>query len=101
MADPTLVGANIDTFIGNARLNGDIPDNLADQIEELKRQSQEAEEDIPAPWRFAGEVLFIKPHGSGLQWRWILHSPSIHVHVGLGKLTHIVIWYSEPKRHQC
>jgi hypothetical protein len=90
MATPTLVGANIDTFIGNARLRSDFPENLADQLEDLKRQSQDTEEDLPTPWRFAGEVLFIKPHGAGRQWRWILHSPSIHVDMGLGKLTHIV-----------
>jgi hypothetical protein len=90
MADPTLVGANIDTFIGNARLRGDFPDALAAQLEELKRRSQDAEEDLPTSWRFAGEVLFIKPHGAGRQWRWILHAPSVHVDVGLGKLTHIV-----------
>jgi hypothetical protein len=87
---PRIVGANIDTFIGDARLNGAFPDGLADQLEDLKRRSQEAEEDLPAPWQFAGETLFIKPHGAGRQWRWILHSPSIHVDVGLGKLTHIV-----------
>jgi hypothetical protein len=90
MPSPHLVGANIDTFIGNARLNSDFSDELASQLEELKRQSQNTEEDLPTPWRFAGEVLFIKPHGAGRQWRWILHSPSIHVDVGLGKLTHIV-----------
>jgi hypothetical protein len=90
MPSPHLVGANIDTFIGNARLNGDFPEELAAHLEELKRQSQESEEDLPTLWRFAGEVLFIKPHGAGRQWRWILHSPSIHVDVGLGKLTHIV-----------
>jgi hypothetical protein len=87
---PQLVGQNIDTFIGNARVNADFPDELAAQLEDLKQRSQEAEEDLPTPWRFAGEVLFIKPHGAGRQWRWILHSPSIHVDVGLGKLTHIV-----------
>jgi hypothetical protein len=85
-----LVGQNIDTFIGNAHINRDFPEALAEQLEDLKRSSQEAEEDLPTPWQFAGEVLFIKPHGAGRQWRWILHSPSIHVDVGLGKLTHIV-----------
>jgi hypothetical protein len=89
-AQPCVVGQNIDTFIGNARVNGDFPVELADQLEELKRRSQETEEDLPTPWRFAGEVLFIKPHGAGRQWRWILHSPSVHVDVGLGKLTHIL-----------
>jgi hypothetical protein len=87
---PVLVGQNIDTFIGNARVNGEFPDELATQLEDLKRRSQEAEEDLPTPWQFAGEALFIKPHGAGRQWRWILHSPSIHVDVGLGRLTHIV-----------
>jgi hypothetical protein len=90
MSSPVLVGAKIDTFIGNARLNGDFSDALAEQLEDLKRRSQEAEDDLPTPWQFAGEALFIKPHGAGRQWRWILHSPSIHVDVGLGKLTHIV-----------
>src|SRR5690348_2207924 len=74
MSSPHLVGANIDTFIGNARLTGDFPDDLAAHLEELKRRSQEAEEDLPTTWQFAGEVVFIKPHGAGRQWRWILHS---------------------------
>jgi hypothetical protein len=88
--DPHLVGQNIDTFIGNARIKGEFPDELADRLEELKRRSQDAEEDLPTSWRFGGEVLFIKPHGAGRQWRWILHAPSIHVDVGLGRLTNIV-----------
>ena len=85
-----LVGQNIDTFIGNAKITGDLPDELADHLESLKKHSQEAEEDLPTSWQFAGEALFIKPHGAGRQWRWILHSPSIHVDVGLGRLTRIV-----------
>ena len=90
MPQLTIVGQNIDTFIGNARITTDFPDTLAEQVEEFKRRSQEAEEDLSTTWQFAGVVLFIKPHGAGRQWRWILHSPSIHVDVGLGKLTHIV-----------
>jgi hypothetical protein len=90
MSQPHLVGQNIDTFIGNARVTGDFTDEVADQLDELKGHGQEAEVDLPTPWQFAGEVLFIKPHGAGRQWRWIVHSPSIHVGVGLGRLTHIV-----------
>src|SRR6185437_8552963 len=86
-----LVGQNIDTFIGNAKITGDFPDELAAYLESLKKRSQEAEEDLPSSWQFAGEAVFIKPHGAGRQWRWILHSPSIHVDVGLGRLTHIVV----------
>src|SRR5262245_8639038 len=66
---PHLVGQNTDTFIGNARINGDFLAALAEQFEDLKRRSQEAEEDLLTPWQFAGEVLFIKPHGAGRQWR--------------------------------
>jgi hypothetical protein len=62
---PHLVGQNIDTFIGNARVNAEFPDELAAQLEDLKRRSQEAEEDLPTPWQFAGEVPFIKPHEAG------------------------------------
>jgi hypothetical protein len=87
---PQLVGQNIDTFIGNAKITGDFSEELADHLEGLKKHSQEAEEDLPTSWQFAGEALFIKPHGAGRQWRWILHSPSIHVDVGLGRLTRIV-----------
>ncbi len=86
----SVVGQNIDTFIGNARIHGDFPAALAEQLEDLKRRSQGTEEVIPTPWQFAGEVVFIKPHGAGRQWRWILHSPSLHLDVGLGRLTHIV-----------
>jgi hypothetical protein len=84
-----LLGANIDTLIANARI-GDFPVGLVHELEERKVQSQEMEEDLPTRFVFAGETLYIKPHGAGRQWRWILHSPSIHVDVGLGKLTHIV-----------
>lgn len=65
MSHCTLVGQNIDTFIWNARVGGEFPEALADQLEDLKRRSQEAEDDLPTPWQFAGEVLFVKPHGAG------------------------------------
>src|SRR5262249_43161342 len=38
----------------------------------------------------AGETLSIKAHGSGRQWRWILHCSSLHLDVGPGKLNGIV-----------
>jgi hypothetical protein len=47
---PHLAGQYIDTFIGNARLNGQFLDDLAARLEDLKRRSQEAEEDLPTPW---------------------------------------------------
>jgi hypothetical protein len=36
-ADPHVVGANFDTFIGNARLAGEFPNDLAHHLEDLKR----------------------------------------------------------------
>jgi hypothetical protein len=41
------------------------PDDRAAHLEEIKRQSQDAEEGLPISWRFAGEVLYIKPHRAG------------------------------------
>ena len=85
-----IVADNIDTLILNVKLRQDFPLELAQQLEVLKEASQEAEEDLVTDFTFASERLFIKPHGAGKQWRWILHSPSLHLDVGLGKQTQIV-----------
>jgi len=83
-----VVGANIDTWLINVK--GKLPDGLAEELDFLKEASQEADEDIPTRWSFAGETLFIRAHGSGRQWRWILHCPSPHLDIGRGKLNHII-----------
>jgi hypothetical protein len=85
-----IVADNIDTLILNVKLRQDFPLELAQQLDILKEASQDAEEDLVTDYTFAGERLFIKPHGAGKQWRWILHSPSLHLDVGLGKHTQIV-----------
>jgi hypothetical protein len=84
----TIVGANIDTWILNVQ--GDFPAELGDELDRLKDASQELEEDLATPWQFAGETLFIRAHGSGRQWRWILHCPSLHLDVGRGRLNGII-----------
>jgi len=78
-----IVADNIGTLILNFKLRQDVPPELAQQLDVLKEASQEAEEGIFTNYTFAGERLFIKPHGAGKQWRWILHSPSLHLDVGL------------------
>src|SRR6476620_3537791 len=83
-----VVGANIDTWLINVK--GKLPDGLAEELDFLKEASQEADEDVSTRWTFAGETLFIRAHGSGRQWRWILHCPSLHLDIGRGKLNHII-----------
>ncbi len=83
-----IVGANIDTWLINVK--GKLPDGSAEELDFLKEASQEADEDLPTRWTFAGETLFIRAHGSGRQWRWILHCPSLHLDIGRGKLNHII-----------
>jgi hypothetical protein len=83
-----IVGANIDTLLINVK--GNLPDGLADELDALKELSQETEEDVATSWAFAGETLFIRAHGSGRQWRWVLHCPSLHLDVGAGKLNGII-----------
>jgi hypothetical protein len=85
-----IVADNIDTLILNVKVRQDFPLELAQQLDVLKEASQDAEEDLVTDFTFANERLFIKPHGAGKQWRWILHSPSLHLDVGLGKHTQIV-----------
>jgi hypothetical protein len=80
-----IVADNIDTLILNVTLRQDFPLELAQQLDTLKEASQDAEEDLVTGYTFASERLFIKPHGAGKQWQWILHSPRLHLDVGLGK----------------
>ncbi len=84
----TVVGATIDTWIINVK--GELSKERADELDALKWASQEADEDLLTPWTFVGEPLLIKAHGSGRQWRWILHCPSLHLDIGTGKLNHII-----------
>jgi hypothetical protein len=63
-----IVADNIDTLILNVKLRQEFPLELAQRLDVLKEASQEAEEDIVTPHAFAGEQLFIKPHGAGKQW---------------------------------
>src|SRR5262249_27354520 len=80
-----VVAANVDTALYNIKL----PD-LPEELDALKAASQEADDDLPTRWTFAGETLSLKAHGAGRQWRWILHCPSLHLDVGPGKLNGIV-----------
>src|SRR5215813_8667775 len=83
-----IVGANVDTLILNVK--GELDGDLDAELDRVKQASQEADEDIPTSWTFAGEVLSIKAHGSGRQWRYILHCPSLHLDVGRGRPNGIV-----------
>src|SRR5215469_4776361 len=86
--EPTIVGANVDTWILN--VHGTLSPDLDEQLAAFKQASQEADEDIPTDWSFNGQTLYIKAHGSGRQWRYILHCPSLHLDIGRGKLNGIV-----------
>jgi hypothetical protein len=85
-----IVADNIDTLILNVKLRQDFPLEVAQLLDVLKEARQDAEEDLVTDYTFAGERFFIKPHGAGKQWRCILHSPSLHLDVGLGKHAQIV-----------
>jgi hypothetical protein len=83
-----LVAAGIDTEIIN--VHGNLPEELAVEFDELKRGAQDVEDDLATRFTFAGQTLFIKPHGSQRQWRWILHCPYLHLDLGPGKRNHII-----------
>jgi hypothetical protein len=90
MSNYRVVGANTDTWILNVKTGGEFPAELAEQLDGLKTASQEIEGDLATPWTFEGETLYIKAYGSGRQWRWILHCPSLHLDIGRGRLNHII-----------
>jgi hypothetical protein len=86
--NPLVVGANIDTWILNVK--GTLSASLDQQLDVFKAASQDAETDLATHWSFAGQPLYIKAHGSGRQWRWILHCPSLHLDIGRGRLNGII-----------
>src|SRR5260370_32689953 len=45
----------------------EFPLELAQQLDVLKEASQDADEDLVTDFAYAGERLFIKPHGAGKQ----------------------------------
>lgn len=81
--EPTIVGTNTDTLIISA--SGVFPDGVGAELDEYKTQAQELEDDVSTRFTFAGETFYCKPHGSQRHWRWILHCPSLHLDLGLGK----------------
>jgi hypothetical protein len=88
-----IVGANIDTWLINVCVPPQgyvFPADLEQRLDLLKEAAQQAEDDLATEWTFAGETLFIKPHGSQRQWRWILQCPSLHLDIGRGKHNHVV-----------
>jgi hypothetical protein len=60
--EPTLVGANIDTWILNVKTAGAFPTEFAEQLDELKAASQEIASDLATPWTFEGETLVTYGH---------------------------------------
>jgi hypothetical protein len=83
-----LVAAGIDTELINVQ--GNLPDELALELDELKQVAQDVEDDLATCFTFAGQTLFIKSHGSQRQWRWILHCPYLHLDHGAGNRNHII-----------
>ena len=87
----SVVGQNIDTFIGNARIHGDFPAALAEQLEDLKRRSRRTRKrsspprgSLPARSSSSSRMA-LDGNGAGSAAR-----PVFHLDVGLGRLTHIV-----------
>jgi hypothetical protein len=78
-----VVNRWIDTFILNVK--GQMPQELANQLQQYQDQAREQEEDVLTPWVFQGCPLAIKPHGSGHGWRWLLYSDDLHLQLGRGK----------------
>ena len=62
MADYAVVGANIDTWILNVK--GDLPEGLAEALDQLKEASQEADEDVSTSWCFAGDCAVVREPAS-------------------------------------
>src|SRR5579885_3833037 len=83
-----VVNRWIDTLILNVK--GQMPKELANQLQQYQDQAREQEAGIRTPWEFQGCALAIKPHGSGHGWRWLLYSDDLHLAIGKGTLNQTV-----------
>jgi hypothetical protein len=79
-----IVNFQIDTWVLNVK--GKLPDNgLADYLNRLQEGARDIESDLATEWTFRGMTLYIKPHGAGRQWRWLLYCGDHYLHLDLGK----------------
>ena len=87
----SIVNQHADTIILNVK--GPLPEGLAEELDRLKTIAQEAEDIVSTRWQFQGMTLFLRPNGSGRQWRWVLFCGDhyLHLEVGKGKLNGICV----------
>lgn len=88
MSELAVRASGVDTALFT--VSGEVPDDLALRLDQLKTTAQVAEDDVPTPLTFAGQTLYIKPHGSQRHWRWIVHCPALHVNLGRGKYNRVI-----------
>lgn len=67
----------------------ELSEELQEQLEALKKQAQEADEEVPTRWVFEDQTLFIQDKG-GSQFKWILKNDKITLCIGRGKKTGII-----------
>jgi hypothetical protein len=67
-------------------LKGQLPDDLDSQLHECQKVAKAFEQDAPTKWTYNNQVVYLKPHGAGKGWRYILYTPEVHFEVGTGKL---------------
>lgn len=80
-----VVNKRTDTLELNVK--GKLSEALDDELHQYQSLAKEAEGDIKTVWSFQDASLYIKPHGSGTQWLYILDVPGyFHLQVGRGRL---------------
>lgn len=79
-----ILNVRIDTLELNVKAK--LSDNLAAELTQYQDLAKDAETEVPTCWQFRGQTLYIRSHGAGHGWRWILSCPDLHVQMGNGKL---------------
>src|SRR5262249_38311532 len=67
----------------------ELSEELQEELEALKKQAQEADEEVPTRWIFEDQTLFMQDKG-GSQFKWILKNDKITLCIGRGKKTGII-----------
>lgn len=94
MGRVNIVNRGVDTLVVNVHCvdqagqprKGELNDTILGQLEQWKKEAQEASESIATTWVFQRVHLLMRPNGAGRgHWQWILISRLLNISVSRGK----------------
>ena len=68
----------------------ELDSKLQRQLDALQASARLDENAMASDWSFNGALLFMEPHGTGKQWRWLLTCRWLSLVVSCGKFNNVI-----------